>query len=151
MKKTTFTFVTFLFLLATDVSGVNRTDTLPLADSAAVGLMYKKKAKTELVTGIVLSSAGAIAVAVGLVLAESELDNLGHLFEPGYQNKDYGSLPEILGYGGLALIAASVPLYIISAKHKRKAKMYLRYQKPASHLPVSVVKREISVTVAISF
>lgn len=151
MKKTTFIFATFLFLLVTDIFGVNKTDTLPLTDSAAVGLIYKKKAKTELVTGIVLSSAGAIAAGVGLALAASELENLGHIFEPGYRGKDYGSLPEILGYGGLVLIAASVPLYIVSGKHKRKARLYLKYQRPASHLPVSLVKRQISATVAIRF
>ena len=148
MKKKAFIFVTFFFLVTTNVSGVNTADTLPLVDSAAVGLMYKKKAKAALVTGIILSSTGVIAAGVGMGLA---LASLNHLFEPGYQRKDYGSLPDILGYGGLALIAASIPLYIVSGKYKRKAKLYLRYQKPAFHLPVSVVKRQISAGVVINF
>ena len=148
MKKKAFIFVTFFFLLATGVSGVNRADTLPLVDSAAVGLMYKKKAKTMLVTGVILSSVGVVVAGIGMGLA---LATLSHLFEPDYQGKDYGSLPDILGYGGLALIAASIPLYIISGKNKRKAKLYLGYQKPALHLPVSVVKRQISAGVVINF
>lgn len=40
MKKKTFTFIILLFLLITDVSGFNRTDTLPLTDSDALGLMH---------------------------------------------------------------------------------------------------------------
>lgn len=148
MKKRAFIFVTFLFLLAADVSGVNRTDTLPLADSSAVGLMYKKKAKTMLVTGVILSSAGVVAAGIGMGLA---LATLSHLFEPGYQGKDYGSLPDILGYGGVALIAASVPLYIISGKNKRKAKLYLKYQKPDLPHAGKEIKGQISAGVAINF
>ena len=148
MKKKAFIFVTFFFLVTTNVSGVNTADTLPLVDSAAVGLMYKKKAKTSLVTGVILSSAGVLAAGIGMGLT---LSGLSHLFEPGYQSKDYGSLPSILGYGGLTLIAASVPLFIVSGKYKRKAKLYVKYQKPDLHLPASMVKRQISAGVVIHF
>lgn len=148
MNKKSFLFISFFFLLATDVSGANRTDTLPLADSATTGLMYKKKAKTSLVTGVILSSAGVLAAGIGMGLT---LSGLSHLFEPGYQSKDYGSLPSILGYGGLTLIAASVPLFIVSGKYKRKAKLYVKYQKPDLHLPASMVKRQISAGVVIHF
>ncbi|MBX2925396.1 MAG: hypothetical protein KF746_24575 [Chitinophagaceae bacterium] len=130
----------------TDISGMNRADTLPLSDSAAVGLMYRKKARTERTMGIVLSSAGVIAAVVGAGLT---LVSLGHLFEPGY--KGYGNLPDILGYGGLALVAVSIPFYIVSGSHAHKAKLYLKYQRPAVHLPVSMVKGQISATVAICF
>ena len=132
--------------VVTDVSDMNRVDTLPLSDSAAVGLMYRKKARAERTTGIVLSSAGAAAAVVGAGLT---LVSLGHLFEPGY--KGYGNLPDILGYGGLALVAVSIPFYIVSGSHAHKAKLYLKYQRPAVHLPVSMVKGQISATVAICF
>lgn len=79
MNKKSFLFISFIFLLATDVSGANRTDTLPLADSAGTDLMYKKKAKTSLVTGVILSSAGVVAAGIGTGLT---LAGLGHLFEP---------------------------------------------------------------------
>lgn len=148
MNKKPFLFIPFIFLLATDVSGANRTDTLPLADSAGTDLMYKKKAKTSLVTGVILSSAGVVAAGIGTGLT---LAGLGHLFEPGYEGKDYGSLPSILGYGGLALIAASVPFFIGSGKNKRKAKLYLKYQKPDLHLPAGMVKKQISAGVVIHF
>lgn len=146
MKKKLFNFVILFFLLTTDVFGVNIIDTLPTADSATVGLMYKKKAKTTLVTGVILSCAGVIAAGVGTGLT---LASLAHLFEPGY--KDYGSLPEILGYGGLALIAASVPLYIISGKHHRKAKLYLKHQKPIALQPGSAGVRQLTAGIVINF
>jgi hypothetical protein len=148
MTKKLFIFITLFFLLATDVSGVNRTDTLPLADSSAAGLMYKKKAKTALVTGVILSSAGVLAAGIGMGLT---LSGLSHLFEPGYQSKDYGSLPSILGYGGLTLIAASVPLFIVSGKYKRKAKLYLRYQKPDLPHAGKEIKGQMSAGVVINF
>ncbi|MFT4016213.1 MAG: hypothetical protein QM668_04560 [Agriterribacter sp.] len=150
MNKKNLIFISLILMLAMDASGINLVDTLPLSDSATVGLMYRKKARTERTTGIVLSSAGAAAAAVGICLGFAELINaLGSLAEDSY--KSNGKLPGILLFGGLALVAASIPFYIVSGIHTHKAKLYLKYQRPASHLPVSMVKGQISATVVIGF
>ncbi len=59
----------------------------------------------------------------GLGLA---LSGLNHLLEPGAPPpKDYGSWPDILGYGGLTLIGTGIVLFILSNKNKNKSKRFV--------------------------
>jgi hypothetical protein len=79
---------------------------------------YLKKSKNQKTTGIILLVGGLTVAGTGLVIV---LSDLSHLFEPGSENVDHGSLPDVLGYGGLAMMAASIPFLIAGGKNKKKA------------------------------
>jgi hypothetical protein len=72
----------------------------------------KKAAKILLVGGAVISGVG-----FGIVL--SHLDGLFDPNQPPPRNN--GKLADVLGYGGLVIAAASIPLFIASSKNEKKA------------------------------
>lgn len=140
--------LTILFCLKTvNISATILRDTLPLVDSAD-GLIFQNKAKEQATTGGVLLAGGIIMGGVGFGLAMS---GLSHLFDPNYHPKDYGSLPEILGFGGLALVVTGVILLIASKRNKRNARIILGNKRLSLPRATFKMKRYTSAGLVINF
>jgi hypothetical protein len=65
-----------------------------------------------------MAGVGTTMAMTGLAMG---LKNLDGLFDPGSGNKYNSTVADVLGYTGLAIVVASIPLYISSSKNKRKA------------------------------
>jgi len=121
MKKSFFLFLLIATVSITQVYAASMKDTIPSTDPLNDAAFYQHKAKTQRTAGVILLSSGAVMATTGLILTLSELDGL---FEPGNPAaKDYGNWPDVLGYGGLILMVASIPFFILSHKNKRRAKL----------------------------
>ena len=149
MKKRFFLLLLLFPVLASDAYALTSTDTIPRNASVNDALLYKKKAKTQERTGIMLLGSGVIMGGIGFGLVLSEFDGL---FEPGAPPpKDYGSWPEILGYGGLILAVASIPFFILARKNKRRAKFLAGNKNIPSLYPGAMAKKQLFAGVVINF
>ncbi len=80
---------------------------------------YLAKSRNQKKTAKILLVGGAVMSGVGLGIA---LSNLNGLFDPNQpEPNNNGKLADVLGYSGLVIAAASIPLFIISSKNKKKA------------------------------
>lgn len=147
MKKIIGLLLVFSFLKAANVSATVYSDTLPVFDSSDA-LMFQTKSKGKATAGTLLLTGGTIMGGVGFGLA---ISGLNHLFDPNYQPKDYGSLPEILGFGGLALMAAGVILLIACKRNKRKSRIIVSHQRLSILRQNFKPKRSVSADLIINF
>ena len=77
---------------------------------------YLKKSKSQIITGTILLSGGAILIGAGLsTILENGIVNL---FEQDAKKNNSG---EVLTVLGIISIGGSIPLFISAGKNKRKA------------------------------
>jgi hypothetical protein len=81
-------------------------------------LKIHKEKTNSLIFGL---TGGAICVT-GLVL---EISSLGEFADPSVHHNHYGSAPDILSIGGLAIMGAAIPFSIMANKNKKKLRLYL--------------------------
>jgi len=77
---------------------------------------YLQKSKKQKLAARILLSAGGVLMMAGVFVIT---DDVGGIFDPGDQEN--GSLADMLGYTGIAVALASIPLYIAAGKNKKKA------------------------------
>ena len=121
--KTLLIFIMITFVGAAIISTKAQSNT----DSLSQHLNYKTMAKDYLkkshdqrkVSSIMFIGGGAMAVT-GVILAAASFKGF---FDPNVPDKDYGSAPDILGIGGMVIMAAGVPIAIASHSNKKKARL----------------------------
>jgi len=149
MKKEFFFFLLITTVSIPQVHATSMKDTIPSADPLNDAAFYQKKAKTQRTAGIILLSTGAVMATTGFALTMSELDGL---FDPANPAaKDYGNLPEILGYAGLILIVASIPLFILAHENKRRVKLILETAPSSLSVPCYHAKSRVYAGIAFKF
>jgi hypothetical protein len=112
-----------IFIIGNNANAAFVYDTVPKISNnqPAYTQLMKKYHNQKTISTVMIVTGGAMAL-VGFSLAVS---GLSHLFEPGYTPPDYGSAPDILGIGGLIILAAAIPIKFIAKKNKRKAQMFI--------------------------
>ena len=81
---------------------------------AEASTMYLKKSKQQKVAAVLLAGGGSILAFSGMMAG------LNEVFSPGYDSKD-ASLAAVLFYGGSIMALSSIPLFISSARNKKRA------------------------------
>jgi hypothetical protein len=125
MKKLPFilTVAINIFFCVNGIAAL-QSDSIPLDNSTAYNY-YLKKSMNQKKLSTILSISGGVIAGVGMTLAVSQLSAF---MKPGSKTHDYGSIPDILGPGGLALIVAAVPIALESRKNKKRSQLYLQPQ-----------------------
>ncbi|MGH2563003.1 MAG: hypothetical protein ACRDE5_00725 [Ginsengibacter sp.] len=82
-----------------------------------------KKSHNQKTTATVLGIAGGAICLTGVILAVSSLNGL---FDPNAKHHYYGNAPDVLGYGGAALMVAAIPFALAARKNKTKAMLYIK-------------------------
>ena len=77
---------------------------------------YLKKSDNQKKAAKILLVGGMVVSVVGLAIA---LDNVGNILNP--DQPDNGKIADVLGYSGLVIAAASIPLFVASSKNEKKA------------------------------
>jgi hypothetical protein len=80
------------------------------------------KIHREKSVSFILGLTGAAICVTGLVL---EISSLGEFADPSAHHNHYGSAPDILSIGGLAIMGAAIPFSIMAKKNKKKLRLYL--------------------------
>lgn len=80
---------------------------------------YLTKSDNQKKTAKILLIGGSVISGVGFGIVLSHLDGLFDPNQPEPNNN--GKLADVLGYGGLVIAAASIPLFIASSKNEKKA------------------------------
>ena len=60
-------------------------------------------------------------MVLGATAFAMEMSNMSGWFDPDAPEPHSSSLIDVLGYGGLVIVATSIPLFIASSKNKKKA------------------------------
>lgn len=76
---------------------------------------YFRKSNQQRTVAKIILGVGSLAATTGLLVG---LDDVGGIFDP--TDKDNASLSEGLIYGGLAVAALSIPVWISARKNQRK-------------------------------
>lgn len=77
---------------------------------------YLQKSKKQRTAAKVMLGAGTAMALISILVVT---DDVVGILEPG--DKENASLADVLGFGGLAVAAGSIPLFIASGRNKRKA------------------------------
>ena len=102
------------------------------------------KSKKQRTTGIILITIGSAAVGTSFALA---MNDLAGIFTE--EDEDSGTAIDIFGYGGLVLIAGSIPFFVMSGQNKRKARL-LTSSSSIEIIPgVPYGKRQLNIGVTI--
>jgi hypothetical protein len=111
MKKTA--VIILILTIAAPVFS-QRTDTVPVLTRQ----YYLTKSKNQKKTAKILLVSGTVMSGVGLGIT---LSNLNGLFDPNQpEPPNNGKLADVLGYSGLVIAAASIPLFIAASKNEKK-------------------------------
>jgi hypothetical protein len=140
-------YICLLLMLSASYSNLIAQETTPVVNTD-----YLKKSKAQRTTGIVLLVTGAVSSTIGLAIT---LSSLGNFLDPD-QNSNSGSSGDVLGYGGLVIMATSIPFLVASSKNRKRAasigfklersplllQQSVRYQSyPAASIKISLGKR----------
>lgn len=77
---------------------------------------YLRKAKNQKTAGKIVLAAGGAMAMTGILIAVSNLD-----FSTTRTDDNTGNAADIIGYSGVTVMAASIPLFMASSKNKKKA------------------------------
>jgi len=122
MKKLLFilTVAINIFFCGNGIAAL-QSDSIPLDNNTAYNY-YLKKSKDQRKLSTILSISGGALATTGMILAVSQLSGF---MKQGSKYHDYGSIPDIIGPCGLALILIAVPINLESRKNKKRSQLYL--------------------------
>lgn len=153
MKKLIVFAALFFFVANKEVYAQKLNDSLAQLNRAELIHYYTAKAKHQKTTAIVMASGGAALGLIGVGLAASNVDDeignaLVGLFTltlpPPNPHKNRGVAVMVVGFSAMA---ASIPLFLASARNRRTVMLMLQNQ--TTFIAPSLYLRQPSVGIAI--
>ena len=115
--------ITLVSTLHINVRAQNKIDSAnQRSNFETTSAQYLKKSHDQRKISSIMFIGGGSMALIGGILAVSSLDGL---FDPNAPIKNYGSAPDILGIGGMVIVAAAIPIMIAAKANKKKAKLYM--------------------------
>lgn len=109
-----------LFLILSMAFAAYSSGQQTITEAPAVKTDYLKKSKKQKTAAWILLGGGAIVSTIGTVIASNNVvDEIGSLFDDTH-DAGYATGVSLMGVG-IAAMAGSIPLFIVSGKNRRKA------------------------------
>lgn len=134
-----------LFIVASAISNVNMHDN---KDSTRSKEYYLEKSRRQKEGAWVLLGLGGLGTVIGVIIFPENYGNTW--FGDNNKSDDNNSIASIIvTAAGVALMANSIPLFIKSAKNKKRARLAVSYQKTGFGVPPNISKGITGISLSI--